>query len=160
VELSVVPIATPGDANVILGQSHFIKTVEDLYEALVGSAPGIRFGLAFCEASGPLLVRWAGNDDGLIALAQEAALAIGAGHAFVVFLREAFPINVLNAVKMVPEVCRIFAATANPLQVIVGETEPGRRCAQGTPAEVRLQDVRLRPCGTRVPRWRPGPTPP
>jgi adenosine/AMP kinase len=126
VELSVVPIATPGDANVILGQSHFIKTVEDLYEALVGSAPGIRFGLAFCEASGPLLVRWAGNDDGLIALAQEAALAIGAGHAFVVFLREAFPINVLNAVKMVPEVCRIFAATANPLQVIVGETEQGR----------------------------------
>ncbi len=125
-DLSVVPIEAPEDVNVILGHSHFIKTVEDLYEALVGSSPGLRFGLAFCEASGPRLVRWAGNDDGLISMAQVAAQAIGAGHAFVVFLRDGFPINVLNAVKMVPEVCRIFAATANPLQVVVGETEQGR----------------------------------
>jgi uncharacterized protein len=126
VDLSVIRVDKPEDVNVILGQSHFIKTVEDLYEALVGSSPGLRFGLAFCEASGPRLVRWAGNDDPLIALAQAAATAIGAGHAFVVFLRDGFLINVLNAVKMVPEVCRIFAATANPLQVVIGETEQGR----------------------------------
>jgi adenosine/AMP kinase len=126
VDLSVVPVELPADANVILGQSHFVKTVEDLYEALVGSVPGLRFGLAFCEASGPRLVRWAGTDDGLIADAQRTATAIGAGHTFVVFLRDGFPINVLNAVKMVPEVCRIFAATANPLQVVVAETEQGR----------------------------------
>ena len=122
----MVPVDMPEDANVILGQSHFIKTVEDLYEALVGSVPGLRFGLAFCEASGPRLVRWAGNDDPLIARAQDAATAIGAGHTFVIFLRDGFPINVLNAVKMVPEVCRIFAATANPLQVVVAETDQGR----------------------------------
>ncbi len=124
--LSVVPIEKPDDVNVIVGHSHFIKTVEDLHEALVGSVPGLRFGLAFNEASGPRLVRWAGNDDELIGLAQGAAQAIGAGHAFVVFLRDGFPINVLNAVKMVPEVCRIFAATANPLQVLLVETEQGR----------------------------------
>ena len=125
-DLSLVPIDKPDDVNVILGQTHFIKSVEDLYEALVGSAPGLRFGLAFNEASGPRLVRWAGNDEDLIAMAQGAARSIGAGHAFVVFLREGFPINVLNAVKMVPEVCRIFAATANPLQVVVGESDQGR----------------------------------
>jgi adenosine/AMP kinase len=126
VEIITVAIDEPEDVNVILGQSHFIKTVEDLYEALVGSAPGLRFGLAFNEASGPRLVRWAGNDDVLIAMAQRNAQAIGAGHAFVVCLREGFPINVLNAVKMVPEVCRIFCATANRVEVVIGVTEQGR----------------------------------
>ena len=125
-DISTVRIEKPDDLNVILGQAHFIKTVEDLYEALVGAVPGLRFGLAFCEASGPCLVRWAGNDDELVKLAQENAQAIGAGHSFIVFLREGFPINVLNAVKMVPEVCRIFCATANPVEVVVGQTEQGR----------------------------------
>ena len=125
-DITTVRIEKPDDLNLILGQSHFIKTVEDLYEALVGSVPGLRFGLAFCEASGPCLVRWAGNDDELVKLAQENAQAIGAGHSFIVFLREGFPINVLNAVKVVPEVCRIFCATANPVEVVVGQTEQGR----------------------------------
>jgi hypothetical protein len=126
VELSTVRIEKPDDLNFILGQSHFIKTVEDLYEVLVGSVPGMKFGLAFCEASGPCLVRWAGNDDRLIGLAQRNAQAIGAGHAFIVFLEGGFPINVLNAVKTVPEVCRIFCATANPVEVVVGRTDQGR----------------------------------
>lgn len=125
-ELKIVPIEKPDDVNVILGQSHFIKTVEDLHEALVGAVPGIRFGLAFCESSGPRLVRFSGTDDEMIALAQKNALALSAGHAFIILLRNAFPINVLNAVKMVPEVCRIFCASANPIQVIVAETEQGR----------------------------------
>jgi adenosine/AMP kinase len=124
--ISVVPVDVPEGLNVILGQSHFIKTVEDLYEALVGSSPHLRFGLAFCEASGPRLVRRAGNDDALVALAVEQALAIGAGHSFVVFLREGFPVNVLNQVKAVPEVCHVFCATANPVQVLVAETDQGR----------------------------------
>lgn len=125
-ELKIVPIEKPDDVNVILGQSHFIKTVEDLHEALVGAVPGIRFGLAFCESSGPCLVRFSGSDDELIRLAQQNALALSAGHAFIILLRNAFPINVLNAVKMVPEVCRIFCASANPIQVVVAETEQGR----------------------------------
>jgi len=125
-ELTSVRIDKPEDVNLILGQSHFIKTVEDLYEALVGASPSARFGLAFCESSGPRLVRSAGNDEELTALAQDNALAIGAGHAFIVFLREVFPINVLNAVKLVPEVCRIYCASANPVQVLVAETEQGR----------------------------------
>lgn len=125
-ELKIVPIEKPDDVNVILGQSHFIKTVEDLHEALVGAVPGIRFGLAFCESSGPRLVRFSGTDDEMIALAQKNALALSAGHAFIILLRNAFPINILNAVKMVPEVCRIFCASANPIQVIVAETEQGR----------------------------------
>ncbi|MER3513486.1 MAG: hypothetical protein C4310_03035 [Chloroflexota bacterium] len=125
-ELKIVPIEKPDDVNVILGQSHFIKTVEDLHEALVGAVPGIRFGLAFCESSGPCLVRFSGSDDELIRLAQKNALALSAGHAFIILLRNAFPINVLNAVKMVPEVCRIFCASANPIQVVVAETEQGR----------------------------------
>ena len=124
--ISVVPVDVPEGLNVILGQSHFIKTVEDLYEALVGSSPHLRFGLAFCEASGPRLVRRAGNDDALVALAVEQALAIGAGHSFVVFLREGFPVNVLNQVQAVPEVCHVFCATANPVQVLVAETGQGR----------------------------------
>jgi hypothetical protein len=110
----------------ILGQSHFIKTVEDLHEALVTSVPGIKFGLAFCESSGPALVRWSGTDDELIELARRNAFELGAGHAFLIFLRDCFPINVLNAVKDVPEVCRIYCATANPVEVVIAETEQGR----------------------------------
>jgi uncharacterized protein len=125
-EISIVPFDKPDDVNLILGQSHFIKTIEDLHEALVGSSPGLRFGIAFCESSGPRLVRRSGNDDELTGLAVRNALAIGAGHSFVILLREGFPINVLNAVKMVPEVCRVFCATANPLQVVVGQTDRGR----------------------------------
>jgi adenosine/AMP kinase len=127
VQLSLVPIDKPDpDLNLILGQSTFIKTIEDVFEALVNTVPGIQFGLAFCEASGPRLVRSAGTDAELTGLAERTAQAIGAGHAFIIFLGNAFPINVLNAVKNVPEVCRIFCATANPLQVIVAETEQGR----------------------------------
>ncbi|HWO69916.1 MAG TPA: adenosine-specific kinase [Actinomycetota bacterium] len=125
-ELSTVRIEKPDELNFILGQSHFIKTVEDLHEVLVGASPHLRFGIAFCESSGPRLVRWSGNDDELVQLAIRNARAIGAGHCFIVFLREGFPINVLNAVKMVPEVCRIFCATANPVEVVVTETEQGR----------------------------------
>ncbi len=126
-ELQIVRIAKPEPINFILGQSHFIKTVEDLHEALVASTPGIKFGLAFCEASGKALVRWSGNDEAMIALAQQNALALSTGHAFIIFLGEGFyPINVLNAVKQVPEVTRIFCATANPVEVIVAETAQGR----------------------------------
>jgi uncharacterized protein len=126
-ELSIVSIENPYELNFILGQSHFIKTVEDLYETLVASVPGIKFGLAFCEASGAALVRWTGTDEELTALAKRNALALSAGHSFIIFLGNGFfPINVLNAVKNVPEVCRIFCATANPVQVIVAETELGR----------------------------------
>jgi adenosine/AMP kinase len=125
-ELQVVQIDKPTDLNFILGQAQFIKTVEDLHEALAGSSPALRFGLAFCESSGPRLVRFSGNDQELVALAVRNAQAIGAGHSFIVFLREGFPINVLNAVKMVPEVCRIYCATANPVEVILGVTDRGR----------------------------------
>ncbi len=125
-ELKVVAIDTPADTNLVLGQSHFIKTVEDLYEALVGAVPGIKFGLAFCVASGACLVRAEGTDDALKAAAIAAARAIGAGHSFVILLKDAFPVNVLNAVKACPEVCRVYCATANPLQVVVAETELGR----------------------------------
>jgi adenosine/AMP kinase len=126
VELTTVPIENPEGLNLILGQSHFIKTVEDLHETLAGSSPALRFGIAFCEASGKRLVRISGNDDDLVALAGRNAEAIGAGHSFLVFLREGFPVNVLNAVKQVPEVCRIFCASANPVEVVVGETAQGR----------------------------------
>lgn len=125
-ELIKVTIEKPDDVNLILGQSHFIKTVEDLHEALVGAVPGIEFGLAFCEASGPALVRTSGTSDEMIELAQKNALALSAGHSFIIFLKNAFPINVLNQVKAVPEVCRIFCATANPLEVILTESEQGR----------------------------------
>ena len=124
--LRVVPIQTPEEINLILGQSHFIKTVEDLHEALVGAVPGIQFGLAFCEASGPALVRWSGTDDELSALARSTMRELGAGHAFLILLRNAYPINVLPAVRAVQEVCGIYCATANPVQVIVAETEQGR----------------------------------
>ena len=125
-ELSLVALEMPADLNVILGQTHFIKSVEDLHEALVTAVPGIRFGLAFCEASGPRLVRWSGTDDALIDLARRNAQAIGAGHSFIVFLRDCFPINVLPAIRQVPEVCRIFCATANAVQVVVADTRQGR----------------------------------
>jgi adenosine/AMP kinase len=125
-ELTAVRIEKPDDVNLILGQSHFIKTVEDLHEALAGSSPHLRFGVAFCESSGPRLVRRTGNDDALVELATRIATSIGAGHSFVVVLREGYPVNVLNAVKAVPEVCRIYCATANPLEVIVAGTEQGR----------------------------------
>ena len=126
-EIQTVTIEKPEALNFILGQSHFIKTVEDIHEALVGAVPGIKFGLAFCEASGKCLIRWTGTDDALIELAQKNAQAIGAGHSFILFLGEGFfPINVLNAIKNVPEVVRIFCATANPTEVLVAQTEQGR----------------------------------
>ena len=126
-ELLTVKIEKPEAVNFILGQSHFIKTVEDLHEVLVASVPGIKFGLAFCEASGACLVRWSGSDPAMIDLAQKNALAISAGHSFIIFLAEGYyPINVLNAVKMVPEVCHIFCATANPAEVVLVETGQGR----------------------------------
>lgn len=125
-ELKLVPIENPDGLNVILGQSHFIKTVEDLHEALVTAIPGIQFGLAFSEASGPCLIRHSGTNERLEALATRNAEAIGAGHSFIVFLQDAFPINVMNAVQRVPEVCRIFCASANPVQIVVAETEQGR----------------------------------
>lgn len=126
-ELKIVSIEKPENINFILGQTHFIKTVEDLHEAMVNAVPGIPFGVAFCEASGKCLVRWSGTDAAMIELARKNALAIGAGHTFLVFLGEGYyPINVLNAIKAVPEVCHIFCATANPTQVIVAQTEQGR----------------------------------
>lgn len=124
--LSHVTIEKPDDTNIILGQSHFIKTVEDLYEAIVQTNPALRFGIAFCEASGPTLLRCVGNDEGLIALAKKNGMAIAAGHSFLIMLDRGFPVSILNAVKNVPEVCRIFCATGNPTQVIVAETDQGR----------------------------------
>lgn len=125
-ELKTVKITKPEAANVIIGQSHFIKTVEDLYEALIGAVPGIKFGLAFCESSGDCLIRSEGSDEQLKKIAQANAMALGAGHSFIILLKDCFPINVLNAVKSVPEVCQIFCATANPVEVIIAETESGR----------------------------------
>jgi hypothetical protein len=122
----VVPIDKPDDLNVVVGHAHFIKTVEDLHEALAGVSPHLRFGLAFCEASGPRLVRCSGNDETLVKLAVRNAEAIAAGHCFVAFLREGYPVNVLNQLKQVPEVCTIHCATANPVEVLVAETELGR----------------------------------
>ena len=126
-EIYTVPVIKPEDTNFILGQTHFIKSVEDIHEALVGTVPGIRFGLAFCEASGKCLVRWSGTDPEMIALAQQNAFNIGAGHCFIVFLGQGFyPINVLNAIKNVPEVARIFCATANPTDIVLADTGRGR----------------------------------
>jgi adenosine/AMP kinase len=125
--LITITIDKPEDINFILGQSHFIKTVEDIHEALVNAVPGIQFGIAFCEASGDCLVRWSGTNLELIEFAKQNALAIGAGHSFIIFLGQGtYPINILNAVKSVPEVCQIFCASANPVEVIVGETQLGR----------------------------------
>lgn len=125
-DLQIVTIDKPDDMNMILGQSHFIKTVEDLHEAIVQTNPSMKFGIAFCEASGPALVRHSGNDAALEELAARNALAIGAGHAFIIFVREGFPLNVLNVIKNVPEVVRVYCATANPVQVVVAATEQGR----------------------------------
>jgi adenosine/AMP kinase len=126
-QLITVQIEKPDENNFILGQSHFIKTVEDIHEALVQTVPGIKFGLAFCESSGAMLVRWSGTDEAMIELAKRNALALSAGHSFIIMLGAGFyPVSVLNGIKMVPEVCRIFCATANPAEVIVVESEQGR----------------------------------
>lgn len=125
-ELTLVPVTLPEGANVIIGQTHFIKTAEDLYEAVVTTVPQAAFGLAFNEASGARLVRTEGNDEALVTAAADTALAIGAGHTFVLFLRNAYPINVLDRIKNCPEVCHVYCATANPLQVVVCQTEQGR----------------------------------
>jgi adenosine/AMP kinase len=126
VELKTVKIEMPENCNLVLGTAHFIKTVEDIYEALVNAVPGIKFGIGFCEASGPCLVRSEGNDEELKSLATNQASKLGCGHSFIVFLKNAYPINVLDKIKHVPEVCTIHAATANPLEVIVAESEQGR----------------------------------
>lgn len=126
-DLQSVKIEKPEDINFILGQSHFIKTVEDIHEALISTVPGIKFGLAFCEASGMCLVRWSGTDEAMVDLAKKNALAIGAGHCFIIFLNEGFyPINILNAIKNIGEVCTIYCATANPTDVVVADNGTGR----------------------------------
>ncbi len=125
-EIKVVKLQKPDEVNLILGQAHFIKTVEDLYETMAGAVPGIRFGLAFCESSGDCLVRVSGNDDELQRLAKDNAVTLGAGHVFIILMRNAYPINVLNAVKNVQEVCNIYCASANPVEVILAETDQGR----------------------------------
>lgn len=159
-ELISVSIEKPEAVNLILGQAHFIKTVEDLHEALAGSMPGIQFGLAFCESSGPALVRASGTADELVQLAKASALALAAGHVFIIFLGNAFPINVLNAVKSVPEVCGIYCATANPVEVILAETKLGRAVlgvvdgvlTRGleTPADVADRQQMLRQFGYKL----------
>jgi len=125
-EFQTVPIDKPEATNLILGQSHFIKTVEDIHEAIVQTAPQMKFGLGFCESSGPALVRWTGNDDALIELAKKNALALSCGHCFLLFMENGFPVNILNTIKAIPEVCHIYCATANPIEVIVAETGQGR----------------------------------
>jgi adenosine/AMP kinase len=125
-EYRVYKVPMPEETNMIVGQTHFIKTTEDLYEILVGAVPGIKFGLAFCEASGPCLVRSEGNDPELKKLAAQSAFDIGAGHTFIIYIKNAYPINILNTIKNCPEVCNIFCATANPTQLIIAETEQGR----------------------------------
>ena len=125
-ETKTVKIEKPAEYNVIIGQSHFIKTVEDIHEAMVGAVPGIKFGMAFCESSGACLVRSTGTDDELKRLAEKNALAVGAGHSFIVIMKDSYPINVLNAIKNIPEVCGIYCATANPVELVVAETETGR----------------------------------
>ncbi len=125
-EFKIVKVEPPTDCNIILGMAHFIKTAEDLYEALVNAVPIIKFGLGFCESSGPCLVRYEGNEEDLKRLAAEKAYEIGCGHIFIIYLKNAYPINVLDKIKAVPEVCSIFAATANPLEIVIAETEQGR----------------------------------
>jgi adenosine/AMP kinase len=124
--LTTVGIEKPAEINFILGHSHFIKTVEDLYEAIVQTNPAIKFGIGFCEASGPSLLRVAGNDGAMIDLAKKNGMALSAGHSFIIFLDKEFPVNILNAIKSVPEVCRVYCATANPTEVILAETDRGR----------------------------------
>ena len=158
--LSAIPVEKPADMNFMLGHAHFIKTVEDLYEAVVQTNPAMKFGIAFCEASGPALVRSAGNDPSLIALAEQNAMAIGAGHSFLIFMQGGFPVNILNAVKSVTEVCTVYCATANPTEVIVAETELGRGIlgvvdgvrTKGveTPADVKVRREFLRTIGYKL----------
>ncbi|MBN2356933.1 adenosine-specific kinase [candidate division KSB1 bacterium] len=159
-DLKTVAIENPENLNFILGHSHFIKTVDDVHEALVSAVPGIKFGLAFCESSGPRLVRWSGTDPALIELAKKNALTIAAGHSFILFLGNAYPINVLRALRQVPEIVRFFCATANPLQVIIAESEQGRgilgvidgESTQGVEDEKDIEERRafLRKIGYRV----------
>lgn len=125
-EFKTVKIEPPKDCNLVLGMAHFIKTVEDLYEALINAVPNIKFGVGFCESSGPCLVRFEGNDEELRQLAAKTAFAVDAGHSFVIFIKNAYPINVLDKIKQVPEACTVYAATANPLEIIIAETEQGR----------------------------------
>ena len=125
-ELKIVKIENPGSLNMILGQSHFIKTVEDIYETIVATVPMAKFGLAFCEASDKCLVRHTGTDDQVLELAKKNAYALSAGHSFIIFMKDMYPVNVLNAIKNVPEVCRIFCATANPVEVVIAESDQGR----------------------------------
>ena len=126
-EIDIIPISKPVNVNFIFGQAHFIKTVEDMHEVLVGAVPGIKFGLAFCEASGKRLVRWSGTDDAMIKLAIQNSMQVGAGHSFFIFLAEGYyPINILNAVKALHEVCRVFCATANETEILVAQTSQGR----------------------------------
>ena len=125
-ELKIVAVEKPADMNFIFGQSHFIKTVEDIYEVVVSTNPGMKFGLAFCESSGPALVRYIGNDQNLIGIARKNALSIGCGHTFILFIESGFPVSILNAIKNVQEVCGIYCATANPVEVVVAETDQGR----------------------------------
>jgi hypothetical protein len=125
-EFRTVKIEPPRDCNLVLGMAHFIKTVEDLYEALVNAVPNIKFGIGFCESSGPCLVRYEGNDEELRRLAAEKAFEIACGHSFIIFIKNAYPINVLDRIKKVPETCTVYAATANPLEIIIAETEQGR----------------------------------
>jgi len=159
-ELKTVKIDVPEGVNVILGTAHFIKTIEDLYEALVNSVPGIKFGVGFCESSGPCLVRHEGNDEELRQLAAEKAFDIRCGHSFIIFLKNAFPINVMDKIQRVPEVCTIHAATANPLEVVVAETEQGRGIlgvvdgltSKGieTPADIEQRKEFLRKIGYKL----------
>jgi hypothetical protein len=159
-ELKTVSIEKPAEMNFILGQSHFIKTVEDLYEAIVQTAPHMKFGIGFCESSGPALVRFAGNDDRLTELAQKNALALACGHAFIIFMEGGFPVNILNTVKSVPEVCQVFCATANPVEVIVAESEQGRGIlgvidgvktrAIETDADIKIRKEFLRKIGYKL----------
>ncbi len=125
-DIKTVKIDKPEDLNFILGQSHFIKTVEDIHEAIVSTVPQMKFGLAFCESSGPALVRHTGNDPKLVEIAKKNALALAAGHCFILFIENGYPVNILNTIKNVPEVCRIFCATANPVEVVIAETGTGR----------------------------------
>jgi uncharacterized protein len=124
--LSTIRIEKPDDVNFILGQAHFIKSIEDLYEAIVQTNPSMKFGIAFCEASGPTLLRFVGNDPALVELAQKNGMALAAGHSFLIFVDEGFPVNILNAIKDVPEVCHVFCATSNPTEVVIAETDQGR----------------------------------
>jgi adenosine/AMP kinase len=126
VEIPLIAVEKPAELNLILGQSHFIKTVEDIHEAIVGTVPQMKFGLAFCESSGSALVRFSGNESTLVELAKKNALALSAGHSFIIFLDQGFPLNILNAIKNVPEVCNIFCATANPVEVVIAESAQGR----------------------------------